>query len=132
MRRAVTVFATVAALVVAAWFGLGMHQAVDQDHAESLIAAHPHLTAAQARQASALLDSAGTLNPDRQIDLDRSSVALGRGQTLNARRRARSVTDAEPENLDAWVALARSSSGDPQLFRDALKRVAALEPIRPN
>jgi hypothetical protein len=133
-RRVAALLGAAGALVVAAWFGLGVHQAVSQDHAEALIGTPgvSKLTAGEAGRVSSLLASAGVLNPDRSVALDRSAVALARGRLDLARRLARSVTSAEPQNIEAWVALARASDGDPALFRYALGRAAALEPIRPS
>ncbi len=127
----VRVIAILLALAVCAWFALGIRQATAQDHAEASIAARQRATPAQARHVLQLLDEAGTLNPDRQIDLDRVQILLERGETLAARRIALQATRAEPQNIEAWISLARTAAGDPALFVAALRHVASLEPRRP-
>jgi hypothetical protein len=121
----------VLALVVCAWFALGIRQAAAQSRAEAIIGARAHATAAQTRRAQQLLSAAATLNPDRQIELDRVQVLLARSQQRAARRIALAVTRAEPQSVAAWVSLARTAAGDHALFDAALRHVAALEPLRP-
>jgi predicted Zn-dependent protease len=99
------------ALAAVAWFGLGIHQSADLSAATS-IASRPHPSAAQARHANALLDSAGTLNPDRTVDITRAQLALARGDDAQARSILERVVRAEPQNLTAWIGLERASGND--------------------
>jgi hypothetical protein len=94
--------AAVGALVVAAWFYVGTRQTSDLAAAGTIVNAGDHLSAADARRARSLLDSAAFLNPDKTVDLDRSRLALHRGDRRLAYRIATSVTRAEPMNATAW------------------------------
>ncbi len=141
--RAIPGLATVLAAVVCAWFGLGVRQAQSQNTAEAIIgpSAHP-VTAGQAVHVTALLREAGTLNPDRQITLDRAKLLLQlksppqgttqRGDRLAAQTMIRRVLAAEPDNLQAWVLLAQASPHDPAQFRRALAQARRLEPRVPS
>jgi predicted Zn-dependent protease len=127
----VRILAAAVALLVAAWFAIGVRQAIDTDRAAAIIAAQQYTTAARARHAESLLDDAAWLNPDRQIDVLRTQILLERGRELAARRVATSVTRAEPQNLEGWLWLAHASGTDPALFYYALHRVRLLEPAVP-
>jgi hypothetical protein len=128
MRRVLLIRTAIAvvALVVAAWFALGVRQARDTDHVAAAILALPRLSQAQANWLDSILAGAAFLNPDRQIDLLRSAVALASGHQPRAQRIAAGVTRAEPLNLQAWTQLARTSHGASAIR--ALKQVAALAP----
>ncbi len=125
---AVRVTAALLALVVGAWFALGAVQSRDIDRAGAIASARGALTGRAAGQAASLLDDAGTLNPDRQVDLLRAELVARRGDLPGARAILVSVVHDEPQNIDAWAALARSSAGDPAAFRLAVARVRALAP----
>jgi hypothetical protein len=114
------------ALAVAAWFAIGARQAHDTDHAAIITAIFPRFNQVQARRVDSILDSAAFLNPDREIDLLRSQVALASGDRARAQRLASEVTHQEPLNVQAWVQLARAARG-PVAAR-ALKYVADLAP----
>lgn len=119
------------ALVVCAWFGLGVVQSRDVDRAAAIVGGSGRLTPAEAQQARSLLSRAGTLNPDRQVDLLRAQLEVREGDPAAARAILFRVLADEPLNINAWVALARASQGDPQSFRLALTRGRALAPIVP-
>ncbi len=124
----VRVIAALLALAVCAWFALGAVQARDVDRASAIVSAPGALGGAAAAQAASLLDHAGTLNPDRQVDLLRAELAARRGDLPGARAILVGVVHDEPQNIDAWAALARASAGDPAAFRLAVARVRALAP----
>jgi hypothetical protein len=115
-------------LLVCAWFALGIRQSTDQSRAEAIIAAGPP-SPAQARRAERLLNSAGTLNPDRQIDLDRSSLLNQLGRRLAARRIALSVARAEPQNLTAWLAVGATVGDNRRLGLTIIAHVLRLDPL---
>lgn len=117
-----------AALVVGAWFALGIRQSHDLNVATGIVSASAPLTSAQAQRASNLLHRAGQLNPDRAVDLARSQLALRQGDRAGARALARSVTDSEPQNIDAWLTYATASAHDPRAFALALRHLNALAP----
>jgi predicted Zn-dependent protease len=115
------------AILVCAWFAVGVRQAHDVDHATALLSAGSHLTAGNAAQAASLLHSAGQLNPDRQVDLLRAQLADERGDRRAAERILRGVVAAEPMNAGAWVALARSAT-DEATAKLAFRRLVVLVP----
>jgi predicted Zn-dependent protease len=86
----------------------------------------PRLTGAQARHAAQLLQSAAFLNPDRQVDVLRAQLRRDQGDLRGARAILRPVISSEPDNLQAWLELARSSAGDPHDFFLAAFRVRQL------
>ena len=87
------------------------------------------MTAARAARVRSLLTTAGTLNPDAQVDLLRGLVLLRRGQRSEAERAFVDVTRREPMNIQAWVLVAESFSGDDALLGTAIKRLALLDPL---
>ena len=114
------------ALVACAWFALGIRQAHEIARATSIVSQARALTPARAREADSLLRSAGALNPDLEVDVLRGRVALARGNLVGARRILTSVVRREPENVEAWIWLARASNGSPATFRLAVMRVQQL------
>ena len=116
------------ALVACAWFALGIRQANQVDDAAAIVARPA--TPAQARHAERLLRDAGTLNPDAHVEVLRGELALQEGDRDRAHRILSSVVAREPANLEAWVALARSSRNGAELRR-ALTHVAGLVPRVP-
>lgn len=122
------VSAALLALAICGWFVLGAAQTHDADRAAAILASPGQLRPASAARAASLLDDAGTLNPDRQVDLLRARLAVRRGDLPRARAILAGVVRDEPQNVDAWAALARSSAGDPAVFRLAVARVRALAP----
>jgi hypothetical protein len=127
-RTLFPVLAAIAALVVAAWFYVGTRQTSDLAAAGKIAnAAGDHLSAADARRARSLLHSAAFLNPNRQVDLVRSRVALKTGHERLAYRLATSVARAEPMNVLAWEYVFQAAPN--QAARSAaLARVAPLLP----
>ncbi len=114
------------ALVVAAWFAVGIRQAVNTDRASAIVTASGTVAPGQARHAESLLSAAAFLNPDREVDLLRSQAALERGDLPRARALAAAVTRHEPLNAEAWAQLARASRG--LAFAAALRHVTKLVP----
>ena len=68
------------ALLACAWFGLGIRQSHEEARADALVHAAGTPTGAQTATILRLLDSASTLNPDRNIDLLRSEAEVRAGQ----------------------------------------------------
>lgn len=124
----VRIVSVVAALVVAAWFALGVRESHELNTVTSLLAGHPRLTAAQAARADALLSSAATLNPDRQEELDRGEVALAAGHLPAAQRIILQVAREEPDNIDVWADLARAAGSNHRLILRAFDNFARLSP----
>lgn len=116
-----------AAALVAAWFLLGVRQAHDLAKATA-IAQATSVSPSQARQAGQLLDAAGTLNPDRQVNVTRAELALDLGQRARARRILEAVVRAEPDNLVAWFQITQISGNSYALQARAFRQVLKLEP----
>ena len=132
-RRATAVRGVAIAVTLAAcaWFVLAVVQSTALNRAEAILGTRTAVSAATAAHVESLLNVAGSLNPDRTVALERVDLLLARHQKLAARRIALQVTRAEPQNIIAWVALAHSSNGDPQLFTSAIAHVERLEPRIP-
>ena len=130
MTVAIRITLVVAALVVAAWFGLGWYQDNQTQKATGLVAGGNRLTSSQARAARSALDSAGTLNPDRAVDTLRGELAIDQGNYVDALRILGGVTASEPLNLTAWAELgiAAAKTGDRTLLAVAGRHIAVLIP----
>jgi predicted Zn-dependent protease len=116
------------AAVAAAWFAIGVRQDRDTTRATAIVAAATPPTAAQARQASDLLQTAAFLNPDRDLDIVRARLELVRGNQREARAILKRVVSEESLNLEAWIWLARASVGDLRDFYTAAYRIQQLVP----
>ena len=127
-RWFVSLLALIGALVVCAWFALGIRQSHDLNAATGIVSARAPLTAGQARRATGLLDAAGRLNPDTAVDLARSQLALRQGNAARARAIALGVTRSEPQNIEAWLSYGSASAHDPRAFARALRHLDALAP----
>jgi hypothetical protein len=128
-RRLVTrAIGLVCALLACAWFAVSIRQTHDLNTATTLIAGSRSISGDAARHAAALLDSAGQLDPDRMVDLERSQLALHEGDPARARAIALSVTRAEPRNIDAWLAYGSASSNDRRAFQSAYRHLQQLAP----
>lgn len=100
------------ALLCCAWFALGARQAHLVGQATAIVAPGHRLSPQQARHAADLLDAAGTLNPDLQVDVLRGELAIDQGQLTHARQILHSVIVREPKNLAAFEQAARASAND--------------------
>lgn len=120
------------AVVVCAWFALGIRQTRDTARATAIIASAASAngpSAAQASQERSLLRAAGTLNPDKQLDVLRGQLALLRNDNRGAARILQGVVAQEPLNVEAWVYLARAAfKVNRHEFGIAAQRIAQLDP----
>jgi predicted Zn-dependent protease len=117
------------AIVACAWFALAVRAAHDSNRATAIVSSKATLTAARAAHARSLLDAAATLNPDTTVDLLRAQVALARNDEAGAVRTILSVTNREPLNLQAWVALAQATlHRNPPLVLIAVRNIGRLDP----
>lgn len=125
----------IAALAVAAcaWFVIGVIQADNQSRATALIQGGGTPTPAQTSQIQHWLDTAGTLNPDRNIDLLRAQAEVRAGQSVKALAVMKRVVREEPRNADAWIVLGfAAQEPDPALARFAHAKVLELAPRVPH
>jgi len=126
------VFARLALLVLAimgcAWFALGIRQAHDINRASAIMAAgRPEPV--RATRVKRLLNAAGQLNPDSQVDLLRGELALLEGNKVGAQRVFASVVRREPQNVVAWLWVVRAASNVPEAT-EALAHIARLDHIQ--
>ena len=128
MTRAVAV---AAALVVCAWFGLGAVQASSESRARERVAGPAVPSPADARRTADLIDRAGFLNPDAGVDVMRARLHLQTGDRAAARRVLLDVARREPDNVDAWTAIALAFPGDAALGGRAERELRRLSPPVP-
>lgn len=115
------------ALVACAFFAIGIHQAHDLSGAQGILGG-ANVTSAQATRARSLLDSAGSLNPDRTVALTRGQLDLRLNDTPAAFAVFRRLVGQEPQNVQAWLGLTESAYGKPVLGL-ALRKLAELDPL---
>lgn len=130
MRIANLLIACVA-LVVCAWFVIGIRQARTLDQATAIVTQSPTPTRSELAHAASLLRSAATLNPDLQVKLVRASLALVSNQPALAERIAKAAVHDEPQNLLAWYELAKVAGRDQRTFFGALAEIKRLDPAPP-
>jgi hypothetical protein len=117
------------AVLVSAWFAIGIRQTRSLERATSIVNAASTLTAAQAAHVNSLLDNAAWLNPDRGVDIVRGQAGALANDPSRALRILARVTRAEPMNLAAWVALAQAAIDHRgPLVTLAAQRIASLDP----
>jgi Flp pilus assembly protein TadD len=120
------------AVVTCAWFGLGAVQTRDETRATALIDQVGTPSAALTAKILRLLNSAGTLNPDREIDLLRAQAQTRAGESAAAVATMQRVVHAEPDNVDAWVILGFAAQRvDPGLAGLARQKELELAPPVP-
>ena len=121
----------VLAVVAAAWYVLGIRQAQGVNRASSIVSSAGRLDPPRARHASQELRSAAFLNPDRQVAVLRAQLRYDQGDLAGARAILKRVVLSEPDNLQAWILLARASVGDLKDFYAAAYRIRQLVPPVP-
>ena len=115
------------ALVIGAFFGLGIVQAHNLSAAQSVLDSASNVTPARAAAARSHLDTAATLNPDRTVAFTRGQLDLRLGDAVAAERVFTKLVQAEPHNAQAWFELSVSLYGKPGLGT-AVAKVAQLDP----
>lgn len=124
----------IAALAVAAcaWFVIGVVQSNNESRATTLINGGGTPTPAQTSQIEHWLDTAATLNPDRNIDLLRAQAEVRAGQSAKALVLMKRVVADEPRNADAWIVFGFAAQPQsPALARMAHAEVLKLAPPVP-
>lgn len=123
--------AAVLAIVVCAWFALGVRAFRDQDSVIASLAGRGPVSAAQARADRASLAEAATLNPDQGVDLLRAQLESRAGDSRAALRLASQVSRHEPENINAWLLIAVVAHRNSAAYRSAAAHVRLLAPPVP-
>jgi hypothetical protein len=126
LMRIARLITGLAALAVCAWFAIGVRQVNDTRSATRILAAGKR---GQLVRATGLISVASLLNPDRTLDLLRVQVALGEGRSVQARRLAHRLVQAEPMNVAAWLWYGRTANGDAGVFLTALAQARKLDPL---
>jgi hypothetical protein len=120
-----------AALTVAAGFGVGIHQALSLNAGEKLLARPGRLTSARARVADRDFRRAARLNPGVDPAIDRGILAYFRHRPRRAERLLLAVTRREPQNIAAWAWLnnAARAAGDRRLEALSRAKIVQLRPL---
>ncbi len=116
-----------AALVGCAFFVLDIRQSRDLDQATAIVTSG-RLSHAQEGHAAALLNAAGTLNPDPQVKLAWAQLLDDEGHSAQAIALAMQVTRDEPRNIVAWYELAQVAGNSPKTLVGALAKIKQLSP----
>jgi hypothetical protein len=118
-----------AGVIVCAWFLLGAVQTRDQNQATDLIDSLSTPTPALTARILNMLDTAQTMNPDRNVDLLRAQALTRSGRPSAGLRVAERVVAAEPLNIDAWTVLGFAARpAHPVQFRLAERKLRELAP----
>jgi cytochrome c-type biogenesis protein CcmH/NrfG len=119
------------ALLVCAGFAIGVRQAVSSSKVSALVASGHRLTPSQQRSAASELSAAAFGYPGQETDILAASVALREHRYARAMSLARSITRAEPDNLQGWLVLAAAGllSGDQRAALQARQEEIRLDPI---
>jgi hypothetical protein len=118
----------VLALVICAWFAVGIRQSHELAVATRIIAATGQPTPHALAVAAGALNAADSLNPDQEVAILRGRIAIKRGQTALAGRLLAAVTRREPLNLEAWIWYTGASLGDHAAAARGAARIAQLDP----
>ncbi len=116
MSLAIRALAVVIVLVICAWFAVGIRQAQDTDHATSIIAGSAPVTAAQAAHARSLLNSAAFHTPDQEVAVLKADLVARQGDKARAVAMLMKIVHEEPQNIDAWQAIARNATDSHTYF----------------
>jgi hypothetical protein len=125
---AIRAISVLVALVACAWFVIGIRQARSVSEVTSIIGQGRPLSPAQVRHANALLDTAGTLNPDIEVQLLRGEVALRAGRRARAEQIFKAAARQEPDNVEPWLWVARGAGSDASTALLALHTIVRLVP----
>lgn len=119
--------AMVAALLVAAFFVLGIFQSRSFQQAKERLD-----TDRNDARAGRLLDRADILNPDTEVDIARARLAVARGDLDGGERILLDVVEREPQNARAWGTIELVfAQADPALARRAARTFDRLVPTVP-
>lgn len=122
------VAACVAALVVAAFFGLVVRQSTATKAATDASVAGDNDA-----HTAALIRRAGQGNPDSDVDILRARYAVAHDQLARARRILLQVVRREPDNVTAWRFIDFAITPiDPALGRRARREYDRLIPAVPD
>jgi hypothetical protein len=117
------------AVIVCAWFALGIRASHDAGVVSAILQAHNNPTPAEAAKARSALGDAEVLNPDQNLQILRAQIEFHSGNVAAGISIAKSVVKREPLNVSAWLVLELfTRQADPALNRLAQERVSQLVP----
>lgn len=120
------------ALCACAWFAIELRDFHHENYVKNYLSAHPRFGDAQAQALDAQLDDAGTLNPDRELDLLRAYVEVHAQHLRRAIAIAQAAARAESQNIANWfVVQFIAGQLDPAAYRLATQRIDQLAPPVP-
>ena len=126
------IFVAVVALAVAAGFAVAFTAARAEDRLNDLQFRPPQLSAADLRRADQLERDAARLTPGVRRLILLSSVQLRGGDADRALQLASDAARQEPENAEAWLAVARAArAAKIPIEQEALQRLRELVPPVP-
>jgi hypothetical protein len=120
----------VMALVVGAWLALGVRALALESGAEDVLDRARGGPVPQAEVTAAIDDlaKAGRLSPDQAPVIRQGELLAAVGRDDEARALAKRVTDAEPDNLQAWFLAWVVADPDKPAKAHAKRRVLELNP----
>lgn len=126
--RAARTVAVVLAIVVCAWFALGVRAFKDQEGVIASLGGLGTVSAMQARADRAALRDAAILNPDQGVNLLRAQLDSRAGDSRAGLRLAAQVARREPQNINAWLLIAVLAHPNSARYRTATARAHLLAP----
>lgn len=119
------------AAVLCAGFVIGIRQAQYSNSLTALLATGARLTPTQQRAAASDLRSAAFAYPGQDVPILAAQVALRERHFARGLSIARTITRAEPDNLQGWLVFAAAGivSGDQRAALQARQEEIRLDPI---
>ena len=103
--------AALGALLVCAWFVLGVVQAASTDAAREELTGEGWPDGARAARVEDRLDRAAPLNPDTTVEKLRAQLAGRQGDRALSQRLLEAVVREHPDDIDAWARLLVATTG---------------------
>jgi hypothetical protein len=119
------------AVLAVALFGLAVRQETSEHEAARLLFDVPEATPGRLHRVAEALDAAAPLNPGTGVEQLRAQLAAQAGHPARTRRLLERVVAREPDNIQAWGALAYVLAPDPAAMRRAEAQVRRLSPPVP-
>jgi hypothetical protein len=127
---AARIFLTAAAVVVLAWVGVALRDAIVLQHAGDVLFRTPPPSQAQFDRALKQMKDSDFLNPDPTGKIDRARFLLLHGDAKGALTLADQVVADEPDNLAAWsVVYQAGQKVYPARADAAVVAITRLDPV---
>ena len=130
LRVFVRVLVAAVAVLLAAWLGVLLRNAMVAQSAGDRIFFTPALSAGELDRELDRLESARLLDPDPGVDELRAGLLWLRGRPAESARVAKALVRSEPQNVHAWMHLYRATvESHPRQAAFALSQVRRLNPL---